>query len=247
MGGVKVERRGRIVVAVLDNPPVNAFSDDMRRELLACIEDINDDEAAHVMILAAAGEKAFCAGADLNELRDLTPETRRERSEELTRTWLKIESIRIPVVCAIGGAAIGAGTVIASLCDYRIASEHAFFSYPEIDRGTVGGGGVFMRRTGVPPGVIREALYTGRRFSAAEALAVNLVDRVVPSSQLMETAERLADAMAAKSRQALILTKKAIVATETELDWEAAYRKTHPLAAEATRVLAAKKASSRED
>jgi len=94
---------------------------------------------------------------------------------------------------------------------------------PEIDRGSVTGGGVFLRRLGVPEGAVREILLTGRRIPASEALSLGLVDRVVGSERLMEAAQELAQAMASKDRQALRLTKQAMYEAETVSGWVAGY------------------------
>lgn len=236
---VRYERRGKVALITLDRPPVNALSMAMYRAIAARLDQLAADESVHVGVITGAGRRAFCAGADIHELSTLDSTTRRERHEFVNGVWQKLGEAALPLVCAIGGAAPGGGAVIGSLCDYRIASDDSVFSYPEIDRGTVGGGGVFLTRTGVPPGPTRDILYSGRKMSAEQALALRLVDRVVPYDQLLPAALALADEWATKSRQALILMKRAIRAAEAETDWLSGYRATHAISAEFTGTAAA--------
>ena len=231
---VRLERRGKIAILTLDRPPVNALSMELYSSLVARLDAVGSDPDLNVILLTGAGRRAFCAGADVKELSQLDSTTRRERHQFVSDVWSKVANVEIPTICAIQAPAPGGGAVLASLCDYRVASQDAFFSYPEVDRGTVAGGGVFLRKLGVPAGAIREILYTGRRYTAEEALALHLVDRVVPPDSVLEEAMGLAEAIAAKARLALVLMKRAIIESERETDWERGYRATHELSARLT-------------
>ena len=228
------ERKGRIALITLNRPPVNALSEALYGAIVQRIEQLNQDQGIHVAILTGAGRKAFCAGADVKEMRELDATSRRARHEFVSSVWVALANAAVPIIAAINGPSPGGGTVIAGLCDYRIAAEEATFSYPEIDRGTAGGGGVFMRNMGIPEGTIRNLLYTGRVCSAREALELGLIEKVVPQDQLIPAAMEQAQAIAVKARSALVLMKKAILAASAHSDWEAAYRATHHLSAQMT-------------
>lgn len=217
---VRYELRGRVAVITLNHPPVNALSTPLWRGIEGAFDRLAGDEHAHAAVLTAEGTKAFCAGADVNEL-DLPGRAERNKYQE--EVMLKIAGATVPIVCAINGPAVGAGIVIASLCDYRVASEQAHFSWTEIDRGLVGGGGAHMRRIGVPEGTIREWLFSGRRYTAVEAEHRFLVDRVEAFEQVLPTAFEVAAAFAEKPRLALQAAKQAILTAEVVADWRDAY------------------------
>jgi len=202
--------RDGIAVITLNRPPANAFSTAMYQALARTAERIASDESVRVTILTAAGSRIFCGGADVKELATLTPQGREAFFEVSGETRRKFAAIPIPVIAAVNGACAGAGVAYATRCDYRIAADNALFAMPEIDRGTVAGGGVDLMAIGVPSGPLRMMLYSGGRYSAEEARAMHLVDEVVPFERLMELAHERAAAIAAKPRPALIAMKRAI-------------------------------------
>ena len=241
---ILIEKHDRVAIMTLNSPPVNALSAAMYQQISAGLTAIAQDESVHVMILTGAGEKAFCAGADTRELAKLDGATRIERYKLVQSVFAQYSEMAIPTVCAVNGPAPGGGSVLASLSDYRVASDRGTFSYPEIDRGTVGGG-VFLRRAGVAPGVMRELLYSGRTIPAEEARELHLVDIVVPHAQLMERAMEIAQRWAAKDRQALMHMKQAILMVEREPDWLKAYEATHVISAKMTAARAARAAQDK--
>lgn len=235
------ERRGRVAVITLNRPPANALSMAMYQAMGDRIDQLNADESVHAAVITSSSPRVFCGGADIKEMIGLTYETRRARHAFVEQMWAKLGTAALPIVCAIAGAAVGGGPVMASLCDHRIAADDAYFSLPEIDRGTVAGGGVFLRKMGVSPSVLREILYTGRRYDAAEALAVGMIDKVVPRAQLMATAMALAETIAGKERVALVHMKRGILVTEAIPGWQAGYHASHAVSADMTRASGAAK------
>jgi enoyl-CoA hydratase len=217
---VVYENRGRIAILRLNRPPVNALNTPLWEAISDAFNRLAEDTSAHVAILTAEGHRAFCAGADIKELQLPGFE---DRSRQHQETMEKMANTPVPVICAINGPAIGAGIVLSSLCDIRIAADNAHFSWTEIDRGLVSGGGVHLRKIGVRSGMIRELLFTGRKYTADEAFVYGAVDHLVPSDQLMPTALELAERIASKPRQALVATKKAILEVEVTADWRQAY------------------------
>jgi enoyl-CoA hydratase len=223
---VRYEANDGIAVVTLDRPPVNAFSTGLWEALSAALQRLGADETIRVGILTARGPKAFSAGADVHELAGLSAASRGERTEFVLAAMRAVAEVPVPLIAAVNGPAIGGALNLVTLCDLRIAATEATFALPEIDRGTVGGGGVFLRRIGVREGVLRELLYSGRRLTAHEALEAGIVDRVVPLTDLMSAALELAAAIARKARPALVLMKRAVIATEAQPDWIAGYRLT---------------------
>jgi enoyl-CoA hydratase/carnithine racemase len=221
-----------VAIITLNHPPVNALSSQTWKAIAEAMDRLARDTEVSVAILTASGTKAFSAGADTKEIAESNPATRAARLDLVLEIMMKVVEVPVPLICAINGPAVGGGLLLACLADYRIAADHAHFSLPEIDRAAVGDGGAIMRRLGVPRSSIREMLFTGRRVSAPEALSIRVVDKIVPFPELMSTSLELAEGMRVKSREGLILMKRAILASERETQWEAAFRATYPFAAE---------------
>jgi methylglutaconyl-CoA hydratase len=182
--GVRFERRGRVVVVTLDRPErMNALS----RSLVARFGEIGREVAAledvQLVVVTGAGDKAFCAGADLKERAGMTAEEVRALlvAYETELGWL--ETIAVPTLAAINGAALGGGLELALLCDLRIASHHAVLGLPETSLGVIPGAGGTQRL----PRLLGEArakelILRAARLSAPEALILGLVNQVLPKS-----------------------------------------------------------------
>jgi enoyl-CoA hydratase len=198
-----------IAVITLSRPPVNALSSTMYRALGVVAKRVTEDEEVRVAILTGAG-RLFCGGADVKELAAQTPDESAAYSELSANTRRQFTSIPVPVISAINGPAVGAGVAYSTYCDYRVADARSFLSMPEIDIGSVAGGGEALMAIGVPHGPIRFMLYTGRRVSAEEALGLHLIDEVAPEGQALEIAKQRARTIAGKRRGSLVAMKRAI-------------------------------------
>ncbi len=197
---IRSETRGDVLVVTLDRPEArNALSMQMGEDLCALWRHFRDDPALRVAILTGAGDKAFCAGADLKEIgdfyRSMTPIERRERAERepgfggITRNL----DPRKPVIAAINGHCLAGGLELALACDIRIAAAHATFGLPEVRWGLMPGGGGSQRLPRqVPLALAMEMLLTGDPIDAATALANGLVNRVVPADELLDAAHDMA-------------------------------------------------------
>ncbi|HEX5407121.1 MAG TPA: enoyl-CoA hydratase/isomerase family protein [Pseudonocardiaceae bacterium] len=229
------EADGAVAVVELNNPPVNALSVELWSAIGAAFTAILDDTAVKAVVLTGSGRRAFCGGADVRQFLVLTPETRLERQQQVNGVLDVLTNYPLPVIAAINGPAVGGGITLCTVCDIRISAATAHFSMPEISRGTAGGGGAFLRRLSMPEGLLRLMLFTGRRFSAAEAAQGHLIDMVVPAEDVLATALRLAADIADKDRASLILMKRAILDSERTVgDWMVAYKATHAATAEMT-------------
>lgn len=196
-----LERDGAVAVLTVNRPQVlNALSFATLDELERALASLAGDDAVRCIILTGAGEKAFVAGADINELAVQSPVEGRERARAGQRVCDAVERLGKPVIAAINGYALGGGCELAMACTIRIAAETAFLGQPEINLGLLPGyGGTQRLARIVGAGRALELMLTGDRIPAAEAFRLGLVNRVVPAAELMTEARRLAAAIAAKA------------------------------------------------
>ena len=208
MTEIIVEKSGKVASVVLDRPPVNALTIALYRRIAEVFDEIGKWTDVNCAVLSARGSKAFCAGLDLRELLAARVEDDPARAIIVRRMFESVRHCTVPVIAAINGPALGAGCVLASVCDIRIASENATFGLPEINVGRCGGTAHMTRH--VPQGLLRRMFFTGAPISAQEAWRVGFLDRVVPLDRLMAEADELAAAIAAKAPLGLRLGKEAL-------------------------------------
>jgi enoyl-CoA hydratase len=203
---IRTEIRERIGEIILDHPPVNALDSRGWNELAELVGTLGRHPEVHCMLIRAEG-KGFCAGVDLKEMQQHP-----ERIVELNRgnflTFRAIRGAEVPVVAAVHGFVIGGGIGICGASDVIIASDDAYFSLPEIDRGAMGGASHLSRM--LPLHKVRAAFFTGGRISATEAHRLGGVEKLVPGVNLLKEAQDFAALIAAKSRRALVLAKEAL-------------------------------------
>ncbi|MGX1309250.1 enoyl-CoA hydratase [Amorphus suaedae] len=203
-----VEKSDRIARVTLDRPPVNAITLDIYAEIGDVFESAAEWTDVNCIVFTGAGSRAFCAGLDLHEFLAATVDEDPKRAAVIRRTFTAVRTAAVPVIAAVNGPALGAGCVLASLCDVRIAAENATFGLPEINVGRCGGAAHLGRL--IPQGALRRMFFTGKPIDAAEAFRIGLVDEVVPLDGLMDAAERLAGVIAAKAPLGLRLGKQAM-------------------------------------
>ncbi|HEX6641320.1 MAG TPA: enoyl-CoA hydratase-related protein [Thermoanaerobaculia bacterium] len=191
---VRVENKDALLIVTIDRPKVlNALNAQTIDELGRVFRDIRDDDDVRAVILTGGGEKAFVAGADINELAQMTPITGKETASRGQRVFLSIERCPKPVIGAINGFALGGGCELALACHIRIASEKAQLGLPEVTLGIIPGyGGTQRIARLLGKGKALELILTADRIGAAEAERIGLVNKVVPPEQLMATAEEMA-------------------------------------------------------
>jgi len=195
MDNVTFEKRGQRAYVTLNRPNVlNALNSITIDQLRDTFKRIIDDSEVRVAILTGSGEKAFAAGADIQELIDLVPVKTKELGCKWHDLFNLIENMGKPVIAAINGLAVGGGCELAMACDIRIASENSKFAQPELKLGVIPGGGGTQRLPRlVGKGMAKELILTGRMIGADEALRIGLVNRVVPALELMTICEEIAD------------------------------------------------------
>lgn len=203
---IRTRIREHIGEVILDHPPVNALDSGAWNELARVISAIGARPEVRCLLLRGAG-RGFCAGVDIKEM-----QRHPERIVTLNRgnflTFRAVRTCEVPVVAAVHSFVIGGGIGICGASDVVIASEDAYFSLPEIDRGAMGGASHLSRM--FPLHKVRAAFFTGGRINAAEAYRLGAVERLVPAKALLREARAFAALIAAKSRRALTLAKEAL-------------------------------------
>lgn len=210
---VKTELNDGILIVTIDRPKVlNALNAQTVDEIGRVFAEARDDESVRAVILTGGGEKAFVAGADINELARMTPVTGKATSERGQRVLSSIERFPKPVIGAINGFALGGGCELALACHMRIASEKAQLGLPEVTLGIIPGyGGTQRMARLLGKGKALELILSGERIGAAEAERIGLVNRVVPADQLMSTCEELARKIASRGPLAVQAAIEAVM------------------------------------
>jgi methylglutaconyl-CoA hydratase len=212
---VRVERREGVAFLTLDRPSAaNALSKalvaELERAFAALAAEVKHGDVRAVVI-TGAGDKAFCAGADLKERRAMSLEETWGFLDELNRLMSTVAAFPRPVVAALNGAAFGGGLELALAADLRIAADSAEMGLTEVRLGIIPGAGGTQRLArllGIA--AAKELILTGRRIGAARALALGLVSAVVPAAELAEAAARLGTEIAGAGPLATAAAKRAI-------------------------------------
>jgi len=188
------EKKGKIAYITINRPDaLNALNPETYGELSEALIDFRDDFDSWVVIITGAGEKAFCAGADLKEMLPVLENLRNEWWR-LPPTIMRGLELWKPVIAAINGFALGGGLELALSCDFRIAAENAKLGLPEVTLGLIPGWGGTQRIARViPKAKAAEILLMGQQVDAQEAYRIGLVNKVVPQSELLAEATAWAE------------------------------------------------------
>ncbi|HUD35861.1 MAG TPA: enoyl-CoA hydratase-related protein [Streptosporangiaceae bacterium] len=207
---VRVEVDGAIATIRLDRPPMNALNSQVQAELAAAAAQVDGDDQVRAAVLYG-GEKVFAAGADIKEMAEASYADMVVRSKRLQDCLTMLARIGKPVVAAITGYALGGGLELALCADFRVAGERAKVGQPEILLGVIPGAGGTQRLPRlIGPARAKDIVFTGRFVDAAEALAIGLVDRVVPDADVYQAAVELVSRYADGPAVALRAAKQAI-------------------------------------
>ncbi|HEX9551738.1 MAG TPA: enoyl-CoA hydratase-related protein [Streptosporangiaceae bacterium] len=207
---VRVQIDQAIATIRLERPPMNAISSQLQTELAEAAAGVADDEQVRAVVLYG-GEKVFAAGADIKEMADASYSATATRSRRLQDALSAVARIGKPVVAAITGYALGGGLELALCADFRVAGEKSKVGQPEILLGLIPGAGGTQRLSRlVGPARAKDIVFTGRFLGAAEALAIGLLDRVVPDADVYAAARDLVARYANGPAVALRAAKRAI-------------------------------------
>ena len=214
---IQVEPQGDIAVIKINRPEaLNAMNTDVIAELSRAIDIVGVDDGIKVVIITGAGERSFCAGADIAYMVNIDPIKAEKYASSAQAVLNKIEKLEKPVIAAVNGFALGGGCELAMVCDIRIASSNAKMGQPEVTIGIPPGWGGTQRLLRiVGPAKAKELVFTGKMITAEEAVQIGLVNKVVslgPEDNLPPEASK-DDAVKEKERSAeiaKILNKKLI-------------------------------------
>ncbi len=196
-----VEREGAVAIVTINRAHVrNALNGPTIRDLQRAMEELKADPAVRAIVLTGAGDKAFVAGADINELAVLSPVEGKEHARHGQAVFDYIEHLGKPVIAAINGFALGGGCELAMACTIRLAADSARLGQPEINLGIIPGyaGSQRLPRL-VGKGIALEILLTGDMIPASRAYEIGLVNRVVAAADLLSEAKKLAELLASKA------------------------------------------------
>ncbi len=205
-----------IAVITLNRPEVrNALSIALLERLLDLLSTLGEDHELRALILTGAGERAFCAGADLRERNALPPDDRTRHTELINNLADAIALFPTPVIAAIHGYALAGGFEIALACDLRVASSDTVVGLPEVKIGIFPGAGGLVRLPRLAGiSTAKDLIFTGRQVAAEEAFELGLLDRVVASREVMPTSLHLAEAIANNAPLAVRAAKQALWESE---------------------------------
>jgi len=193
---VEVDVQDGVATILLNRPKMNALNLQMQREIRAAAEEISGRSDVGAVVLHG-GPKVFAAGADVKEMADMSFQDMTQAAINLQDSFTAVARIPQPTIAAITGYALGGGCELAMCCDMRIAADDAQLGQPEILLGIIPGAGGTQRLPRlVGPGRAKEIIFSGRFVSADESLRIGLVEQVVPSADVLETAMALAKRLA---------------------------------------------------
>ena len=206
------QEKNKTVILTMNRPRVmNCLNFDLLYAIKNEINSLQYRTDIRTLIITGAGEKSFCAGADLKERASLTTDEVKKFIITIRNLLTSIQNLPIPVICAVNGIALGGGTEVALASDIRIASENASMGLTEARLAIIPGGGGTQRL----PRIIgvakaKELIFTGRRVDAKEALDIGLVNKVTPSETLLDECMQMADMIAQNGPIAIEMAKYAI-------------------------------------
>ena len=211
MSFVTLEAKGPIGILTMNRPEaLNALNEQVLRDLDAALDQAAAQDDILVLVLTGAG-RSFVAGADIAQMKDLSPMEAKRFGLYGNGVFLKLENFPKPVIAAVNGFALGGGCELAMSCDIRVASEKAKFGQPEVGLGiTPGFGGTQRLARIVGTSNAMELILTAKTISAAQAQEMGLVSHVYPPEELMDKALELAQAIAANAQVAVRESKAAI-------------------------------------
>jgi len=211
---VKLAKEGNIAIITIENGPLNVMDAEVTEQIGEVCEIITNDPEVVVAILTGSGERAFMAGADINEFPAAMQRTLEEMTNQLMKShtvFNKLDFLNRPTIAAVNGLAFGGGCELALLCDIRIAEEQAQFCLPEIKLGLFPGGGGTQRLPRlIGEAKAKELMFTGDPITAQEAKEIGLVNKVVPKGEALAVAKKLAKTIANNSLPALQFIKDAV-------------------------------------
>lgn len=208
------QSQGGVWTLTVNRPEaLNALNSEVLNEMGEALRQVGEMpyEAARALVITGAGEKAFVAGADIKEMRDLNEDQALQFAVRGQSIFHELALLKIPVIAAVNGFALGGGCELALGCDFIYASENAKFGLPEVGLGLIPGfGGTVRLARAVGLRKAKELTFTGQMISAAEAQAMGLVNRVLPLAELMPAVLKTVESIKSKAPIAVSGAKASI-------------------------------------
>ncbi|OGP71069.1 MAG: hypothetical protein A2W09_06970 [Deltaproteobacteria bacterium RBG_16_50_11] len=206
---ILVTFEGEIGILTINRPKaLNALNIETLQEIQMGIQEVKDHPEVKVLIVTGSGEKAFVAGADISQMKNMNSIEALNFSKLGHLTLRMIQDLDRPVIAAVNGFALGGGTEIALACDFIYASENARFGLPEVTLGVFPGfGGTQRLPRLIGKGNAKELIFTGKMISAQEAYQIGIVNRVFPQAALLEETKKTAAQIAANGAVGVRLAK----------------------------------------
>ena len=220
---LEIQIEDKTALLTINRPQaLNALNKETIEELSAAFGELESDSAVRVIILTGSGEKAFVAGADIKEFKDFNGMQGEFLAANGQNTLFnKVENLTKPVIAAVNGFALGGGLELAMACHFRIASDNAKLGLPEVTLGLIPGYGGTQRLPGlIGKGRAMQAIMTAEMIGAEKAEKIGLVNEVVPQSELLSHAKKIASKIAGNSSTAITSAIRAINLSGTEAGYE---------------------------
>jgi enoyl-CoA hydratase/carnithine racemase len=208
------ERRGSVLILTINRPEVrNALNLAVIQGIGAALDEASEDPEISAVVLTAAGDRAFSAGIDLKSFSGGKALEFHDAGRGGIESYLRFEaeSIPKPVIAAVNGLAFGGGLGLMLCCDIAVGADHAQFGLPEVRQGLIGGYGLAFVATRVPRAVALEIALTGAPIDALRALALGMLNAVVPGAEVLDTALALADKIAENGPVAVQASKQVVL------------------------------------
>lgn len=219
---IDIDREGRVAVITLNRPEVlNALSLQLVRELDEALTEMEQDDAVGAVVITGAGERAFSAGADIHENRELSDADRERGADERAKYNWRLATCYKPLIGAVNGLCYGGGTVLATSLDFLLGCEKTSFRFLAVNYGQMNATWSLPTMVGWPKA--KELLYSGRELFAEEAYRIGLLNHLVPSGQLLDKAVEVAAGIS-KNRIQSVANIKQMLLEHTGLPLEEQYR-----------------------
>ncbi len=214
METLQLTNEGAIWTLTVNRPQsLNALNAQVLEELLSALKQIAEKSfsEAKVLIITGAGEKAFVAGADIKAMTEMSEDQAFAFGQKGQSVFRQIEKLKIPVIAAVNGFALGGGLELALACDFIIASDKAQFGLPEVTLGLIPGfGGTVRLAKLLGPARAKEWIFTGKMVPAQEAMSLGLVNQVLPANELLPAVQKLALTISSRGPVAVAAAKESI-------------------------------------
>lgn len=209
---IEVQDDGGVVRLTVNRPKaLNALNSEVLAALAAVLDDLEARGYLRAVLITGAGEKAFVAGADITEMRDMSAVEARDFAGQAQATLKRLEALPVPVVALVNGFCLGGGCELALACDWAVASDNAVFGQPEVLLGVIPGfGGTQRLPRRVGPAMALDLVTTGRKIDAHEALRIGLVNRVMPQAELEDYVAELTKQLMGNGPQSVRGAKQAV-------------------------------------